>query len=49
MESENSEYGRYIVTGTEADLNLPSYRHEIAKDSGGNSIRIIYLDLLSLK
>ena len=44
MQLENSKYGKYIVTRAEADLNLPSYRQEVDKESGGNSTRIIYMD-----
>jgi len=44
IELDKSKYGKYIVTGAKADLNLPSFRHETTEESGGNSTRLIYLD-----
>ena len=39
-----TKYGKYIITGAEADLKLPAYRRDVAEIAAGAHTRSIYLD-----
>ena len=40
----DTKYGKYIITGAEADLKLPAYRRDVAEIAAGAHTRSIYLD-----
>ncbi|MBA7695788.1 hypothetical protein ES703_104424 [subsurface metagenome] len=39
-----TKHGKYIITGTKLDLELPSYRRDATEIAAGNHTRLIYLD-----
>jgi len=38
------KYGKYIITGVQSGLKLPSYRRDAAEVAAGKHTRLIYLD-----
>ena len=39
-----TRYGKYIITGTKADLEHPSFRQDAAEVAAGEHTRLVYLD-----
>jgi len=39
-----AKYGKYIITGAQSSLKLPSYRRDAAEVAAGKHTRLLYLD-----